>query len=234
MISVKDYLTELNIEVSDKQAELFEIYYELLIFRNSKINLTSITDKEDVIIKHFVDSITLLQYIDVSDKYLLDVGTGAGFPGIPLKIMCSSCNIVLLDSLNKRVDFLKELIARLNLTGIETVCGRAEDYGHDDRFREKFDIVTSRAVAGLNTLSEYCLPFVNPDGIFVSYKSGNIDDEASASDTALTKLNGRIDKIERFTVPGSDYERSFVFIIKTGDTPNVYPRRAGTPSKKPL
>lgn len=234
MISVKDYLTELNIEVSDKQAELFEIYYEFLIFRNSKINLTSITDKEDVIIKHFVDSITLLQYIDVSDKYLLDVGTGAGFPGIPLKIMCSSCNVVLLDSLNKRVGFLKELIARLNLTGIETVCGRAEDYGHDDRFREKFDIVTSRAVAGLNTLSEYCLPFVNPDGIFVSYKSGNIDDEASASDTALTKLNGRIDKIERFTVPGSDYERSLVFIIKTGDTPNVYPRRAGKPSKRPL
>ena len=213
---------------------MFDRYYELLIFYNEKINLTSITLREDVDIKHFADSIAILRYIDPSEKYIGDIGTGAGFPGIPIKIMCPDCKMVLMDSLGKRVKFLEEVIKELGLTYTVAVHGRAEDLAKDQQYREKFDIVTSRAVSNLRTLSEYCLPFVSVGGMFVSYKSGTIDDEISESGNAISTLGGKINRIERFTLPSTDYERSLVMIDKAENTPERFPRKAGTPLKKPL
>ena len=227
-------LSELNIEISNDQIELFDRYYEFLIFWNNKFNLTSITDKEDVIVKHFVDSTALLKYVDLSGCTLLDVGSGAGFPGIPLKIMCNSCSVVLLDSLNKRVGFLNEVIKDLGLSGIRAVHGRAEDIARDQSYREKFDFVTSRAVASLSILSEYCLPFVRIGGHFISYKSGDVDTELNYSSHAISILGGKIGNVHRFCIPGTEYERSFICTEKLNRTPDSYPRKAGMPSKKPL
>jgi len=227
-------LSELNIEISNNQIELFDRYYELLICWNNKFNLTSITDKEDVIVKHFVDSTALLKYVDLSGCTLLDVGSGAGFPGIPLKIMCNSCSVVLLDSLNKRIGFLNEVIKDLGLSGINAVHGRAEDLARDQAYREKFDYVTSRAVASLSILSEYCLPFVRIGGQFISYKSGDVDTELIDSSHAFNILGGRIGNVYRFCIPGTEYERSFICAEKSTRTPDAYPRKAGMPSKKPL
>ena len=227
-------LSELNIEISNNQIELFDRYYDLLIYWNNRFNLTSVTEKEDVLIKHFADSVALLKYVDLTGCTLLDVGSGAGFPGIPLKIMCNSCNVVLLDSLNKRIGFLNEVINDLDLSGINAVHGRAEDLARDPDYREKFDYVTSRAVAGLNTLSEYCLPFIRTGGHFISYKSGDIDNELNESSNAIGILGGRIGNVYRFSIPGTEYERSFVCVDKINRTPDAYPRKAGIPSKKPL
>ncbi len=231
---LKKCLSEFNIDIDKKQLELFSRYYELLIEWNNKFNLTSITQKDDVIIKHFADSLALLKYFDPGNKSLIDIGTGAGFPGIPIKIMVPDCKILLLDSLNKRINFLDEVITSLGLDGISTVHGRAEDMGHDPDMREKFDLALSRAVANLSTLSEYCLPFVNINGLFISYKSGNIDDELSGAQKAIKTVGGSLEKTERFSLPYSDQERSLVFISKKKSTPSVYPRKAGVPGKKPL
>ena len=234
MNTLVNCLSSWNIDIDDKASELFDRYYELLIFYNEKINLTSITLREDVDIKHFADSIAILRYIDPSEKYIGDIGTGAGFPGIPIKIMCPDCKMVLMDSLGKRVKFLEEVIKELGLTYTVAVHGRAEDLAKDQQYREKFDIVTSRAVSNLRTLSEYCLPFVSVGGMFVSYKSGTIDDEISESGNAISTLGGKINRIERFTLPSTDYERSLVIIDKADNTPERFPRKAGTPLKKPL
>ena len=231
---LRNCFEEINIEYCNDQIDLFEKYYDLLISWNSKINLTSIVDKNEVIKKHFVDSVVLMTFFDISNKSLLDVGTGAGFPGLPLKIMCPDCFITLLDSLNKRVSFLEAVIDSLKLSDINSVHARAEDAAHDPGFRGHFDFVVSRAVAGLNVLSEYCLPFVKNNGYFISYKSGNVDDEVTIADNALNSLGGRIERIERFSLPHSDYERSLIFIKKSMDTPERYPRKAGVPLKKPL
>lgn len=231
---LKKCLDEQNIDISGSQIDQFREYYELLISWNRKINLTSIVEKEDVIIKHFTDSLSMLCFIDISDKRLLDIGTGAGFPGIPLKILRPDCSVVLLDSLKKRIGFLDTVINELGLEDIETVHGRAEDIAYDPGFRESFDFVVSRAVAGLNTLSEYSIPFVKNKGYFISYKSGNVDKEIVEADNALKILGGNIDRVERFTLPDSDYERSLVFIHKTGSVSDKYPRKAGVPLKKPL
>lgn len=227
-------LSEWNIDISDKQLELFERYYDLLVSWNDKINLTSLTEKEDVFVKHFADSLAVLKYTDLSGRSLLDIGTGAGFPGVPLKIMCPECSITLADSLNKRIKFLDVLIGELDLQGISAVHGRAEDLAFDDRLREGFDVVTSRAVANLSTLSEYCLPFVNINGTFVSYKSGMIDEELLCAGNAIDTLGGKINRVEKYSVPFTEYDRSICFIDKIRSTDRKYPRKAGTPSKKPL
>ncbi len=231
---LKKCLEKWNIDIDDDKVRKFTRYYELLIEWNKKINLTSIVEKDDVVVKHFVDSIALIRFTDLTDLSVIDVGTGAGFPGIPLKIMVPDCNIVLLDSLNKRIGFLQNVIEELGLEKIETVHGRAEDTAHVSEHREKYDIVLSRAVANLSTLSEYCLPFVKDGGIFVSYKSGNSEEEINGSDNALSKLGGIIERVEKFSLPGSDYDRSLVFVKKIKKTPSCYPRKAGTPSRKPL
>ena len=227
-------LSQMNIDIDDEQLDLFERYYEMLISWNEKINLTSITDREDVYFKHFADSICILRYIDLSGKTVFDVGTGGGFPGIPIKIMCPECKVTLLDSLQKRVGFLNEVISSLELSGIQALHGRAEDVAFDKRFRESSDVCVSRAVANLRTLSEYCLPFVNKNGFFISYKSGSIDDELTEAGNAISVLGGQTDSVEKFSIPGTDYDRSLVFIKKIKNTDKRYPRKAGTPQKKPI
>ncbi len=234
MSGFTDCLSQMNISISEEQLDLFERYYELLISWNEKINLTSITEKEDVYFKHFADSICVLKYMDLSDKKIIDIGTGGGFPGIPIKIMCPDARVTLLDSLQKRIGFLNEVISDLGLSDIEAVHGRAEDIAFEDRFREKYDTCVSRAVANLRTLSEYCLPFVNNSGFFISYKSGSIDEELTEAGNAISILGGQTDRTEKFSIPGTDYERSLVFIKKIKATDKKYPRKAGTPQRKPL
>lgn len=231
---------KINIEISDDQINCFEKYYELLIEKNKVMNLTAITDKEDVIVKHFIDSIALIPYltdkgININNKLkIIDIGTGAGFPGLPLKIMMPDVKFTLLDSLNKRVSFLNEVIDELKLKDIEALHGRAEDYASDNKYREKYDICVSRAVANLSTLSEYCIPFVKEDGYFISYKAGESEEEINNSKNAIKILGGKINKVEEFVLPGTDASRVFVFIRKQELTDKKYPRKAGVPAKKPL
>ena len=231
---------KINIEISDDQINCFEKYYELLIEKNKVMNLTAITDKEDVIVKHFIDSIALIPYltdkgININNKLrIIDIGTGAGFPGLPLKIMMPDVKFTLLDSLNKRVSFLNEVIDELKLKDIEALHGRAEDYASDNKYREKYDICVSRAVANLSTLSEYCIPFVKEDGFFISYKAGESEEEINNSKNAIKILGGKINKVEEFVLPGTDASRVFVFIRKQELTDKKYPRKAGVPAKKPL
>lgn len=231
---------KINIEISDDQINCFEKYYELLIEKNKVMNLTAITDKEDVIVKHFIDSIALIPYlldkgININNKLkIIDIGTGAGFPGLPLKIMMPDVKFTLLDSLNKRVSFLNEVIDELKLKDIEALHGRAEDYASDNKYREKYDICVSRAVANLSTLSEYCIPFVKEDGYFISYKAGESEEEINNSKNAIKILGGKINKVEEFVLPGTDVSRVFVFIRKLELTDKKYPRKAGVPAKKPL
>lgn len=227
-------LKQWNIEVNDDQLNQFQKYYEMLIEWNDKINLTAITELEDVIYKHFLDSSALLRFMDLSGKSIIDVGTGAGFPGIVLKILCPLSKVTLLDSLNKRIVFLDEVINELGLTNISAVHGRAEDCAHDKLFRERYDIVTSRAVANLSTLSEYCLPFAKVNGMFIPYKSGNIDEEIICSEKAVSILGSSVEKVEKFVLPETDFDRSLVFIKKNKMTVKQYPRKAGTPTKSPL
>ena len=231
---------KINIEISDDQINCFEKYYELLIEKNKVMNLTAITDKEDVIVKHFIDSIALIPYlldkgININNKLkIIDIGTGAGFPGLPLKIMMPDVKFTLLDSLNKRVSFLNEVIDELKLKDIEALHGRAEDYASDNKYREKYDICVWRAVANLSTLSEYCIPFVKEDGFFISYKAGESEEEINNSKNAIKILGGKINKVEEFVLPGTDASRVFVFIRKLELTDKKYPRKAGVPAKKPL
>lgn len=231
---------KINIEISDDQINCFEKYYELLIEKNKVMNLTAITDKEDVIVKHFIDSIALIPYlldkgININNELkIIDIGTGAGFPGLPLKIMMPDVKFTLLDSLNKRVSFLNEVIDELKLKDIEALHGRAEDYASDNKYREKYDICVSRAVANLSTLSEYCIPFVKEDGFFISYKAGESEEEINNSKNAIKILGGKINKVEEFVLPGTDASRVFVFIRKQELTDKKYPRKAGVPAKKPL
>ena len=228
-------LEKLNIHLNEKQMYQFMQYYEMLIETNKVMNLTAITEYDEVVDKHFVDSLSLIQAIDLNQPLkVIDVGTGAGFPGIPLKIAFPQLKIVLLDSLNKRINFLNRVIETLKLTDMETIHGRAEDFGRNSRYREQFDLCVSRAVANLSTLSEYCLPFVQIGGRFISYKSGRIQEEMEASRKAVTLLGGHIDECLSYTLADTDIERSLVIIEKVKPTKKAYPRKAGKPSKEPL
>ena len=226
---------QFGLELSDKQIEQFSKYYDILVEWNKVMNLTAITEKEDVIIKHFADSLLLSKYKDLHENIdVIDVGTGAGFPGIPLKIAFPELNITLMDSLNKRLKFLDEVIDELGLQDIHTVHSRAEDGGRDEMHREKYDLAVSRAVANLSTLAEYCLPYVKTGGYFISYKSGDIDDELKTATHALKLLGAKTIGVKKLTLPGTDIERSFVIIKKMAHTDKKYPRKAGLPSSKPL
>ena len=228
-------LNELGIALTDKQKQQFDKFYELLVEWNKVMNLTGITEYEEVNEKHFVDSLSIVKALDMkSVKSVIDVGTGAGFPGIPLKIAFPHLKVVLLDSLNKRINFLNTVIAELGLTDIKTIHGRAEDYAKQTEYREKFDLCVSRAVANLSTLSEYCLPYVSADGLFVPYKSGEIDEELENSKKAVKILGGKIENVVKFQLPGTDIGRSFVKVRKIANTNKKYPRKAGLPAKEPL
>lgn len=233
---MEEQLNSIGIVLTTEQLQQFYKYYEILIEWNEKINLTAITQMDEVVTKHFVDSLALIKVVEnLSEKEnkIIDVGTGAGFPGIPLIIAYPKLKITLLDSLNKRVKFLEEVIAALELTNIEAIHGRAEDLGHQNVSRETYDICVSRAVANISTLSEYCMPFVKVGGYFISYKSGKVEEELSAGKGAIKKLNGSIEKVISFKLPNTD-ERSFIKIKKEGKLNKIYPRKAGLPSKEPL
>lgn len=228
-------LEKLNIHLNEKQVYQFMKYYEMLIETNKVMNLTAITDFDEVIDKHFVDSLALIQAIDLNKELkVIDVGTGAGFPGIPLKIAFPELDILLLDSLNKRIHFLDQVISELGLENIQTIHGRAEDFGRNPLYREKFDLCVSRAVANLSTLSEYCVPFVKVDGYFISYKSGKVQEELDASRHAVDILGGKVEKCLNYALADTDMERSLVVIHKLKPTKKAYPRKAGKPSKEPL
>lgn len=226
-------LDELQITLSEEQMNQFMKYYEMLIEKNKVMNLTAITEFDEVIEKHFLDSISLIKVKNLNQKLsVLDLGTGAGFPGIPLKIAFPELEVTLVDSLNKRILFLQEVIAELNLKNVSATHERAEIIANNPNFREKFDLCVSRAVANLSTLSEYCLPFVKVGGQFISYKAGECDEEVSAADHAITLVGGKLDRIEKFSLGESG--RAFVMIDKISQTKKKYPRKAGTPSKEPL
>lgn len=231
----KSGLEQLNIQLSDDQIQQFLDYYEMLVETNKVMNLTAITEFDEVIEKHFLDSLCLVKNMDLSKPLvMLDLGTGAGFPGIPLKIAFPELEIVLMDSLNKRINFLNEVIGKLGLKKITAVHGRAEEMARKKEYREVFDLVVSRAVANLSSLSEYCLPFVKKDGCFISYKSAESDQEIIDAKNAIFLLGGKTGEIVKYQVPGSDMGRALVKINKVKQTPKTYPRKAGTPSKNPL
>ncbi len=239
MEKIKDYveqITEGQVLLTDVQLAQFEQYYDRLIEKNKVMNLTAITEREDVILKHFIDSLALARYVKLWEKEykIIDVGTGAGFPGIPLKIAFPNLQVTLFDSLNKRIKFLQEMIDTLKLKEITAVHGRAEEGARDKNMREKYDFAVSRAVANMTVLSEYCIPFVKVGGYFIPYKTGTVEEEITQGKKAIQILGGKIEKIEKLMLPDSDISRSFVFIKKEKQTPKAYPRKAGTASKQPL
>ncbi len=226
-------LTHYKKEISATQIEQFEKYMELLKEWNKKINLTAIEDDREIVIKHFIDSISIVPHIGNEDIKIIDVGTGAGFPGIPLKIVNPKNKITLLDSLDKRVKFLNEVINKVNITQISAIHGRAEDYGTNPVYREKYDIAVARAVSNLPVLLEYCLPFIKINGIFIAMK-GSSTEEFDNCNRALDILGGKIEKIEKMELPFTNIERNVVVVRKFRQTPTKYPRKAGKPSKEPL
>ena len=272
-------LKEINVELTDNQCDQFDKYYEILVEWNKVMNLTGITQYDEVLVKHFVDSLAVFKAVcdtpeildawpiergfillsfciasflkavcelsgtdnDIKNKInyfknvsVIDVGTGAGFPGVPIKIAFPETDVCLLDSLNKRVNFLNEVINQLGIKKVDAIHSRAEDGARNPLYREKYRIGVSRAVANLATLSEYVLPFVEPGGYFIAYKSGEIDEELEASKKAIGVLGGEIKHVYKFSLPGTDFGRSFVFIKKNRITPKKYPRKSGLPSKEPI
>ena len=221
--------------LTDKQKEQFNKYYEMLTDWNEKINLTAITDKDEVWLKHFEDSLSIDKIKDMDQtESVIDVGTGAGFPGLPRKIAYPNIKLTLLDSLDKRIRFLEAVVRELGLTDVTCIHGSAEDFSRSPEYREKYDLCVSRAVAGLSVLSELCIPFVKPGGSFVAYKSEKAEAEIAEAENALAILNGRIKTTEEFTLSDNVQKRILIDIEKTGLTPEKYPRRAGVPAKKPL
>ena len=228
-------LEKIGITLNERQKQQFDKYYEMLVEWNKVMNLTGITEYDEVNLKHFTDSLTIARTQEMQKvQSVIDIGTGAGFPGIPLKIAFPHLKVVLLDSLNKRIKFLDAVIEELGLENISTIHGRAEDFAKKKEYREQFDLCVSRAVANLSTLSEYCLPYIQVGGIFVPYKSGEIDDEVEQSKKAVRILGGNIKEVMKFELPGTDIHRSFVLIHKEQHTQKKYPRKAGIPAKEPL
>lgn len=225
----------LGINLTELQEEQFINFYEYLVEKNKVMNLTGITELQEVLVKHFLDSLACVKAVKMeSIKRVMDIGTGAGFPGIPLKITFPHLEACLLDSLKKRVGFLEETFRLLNLKEIRAIHGRAEEYAKNKAYREQYDLCVSRAVSNLATLSEYCLPYVKTGGLFISYKSGKVQEEVQQAEKAVKILGGRIKDILYFQLPDSEIDRSLVVIEKIKPTPGRYPRKAGTPLKEPL
>lgn len=226
---------EMGITLDQKQKQQFIDFYEYLIEKNKVMNLTGITEFPEVLVKHFLDSLSCVKAVDMQKvSRIMDVGTGAGFPGVPLKIAFPHLEACLLDSLKKRVNFLEETFDILKLTDITAIHGRAEEYAKNKGYRESFDLCVSRAVSNLATLSEYCLPYVKTGGSFISYKSGTVQEEVQQADKAVKILGGKIRDVVYFQLPDSEIQRSLVVIEKVKPTPGKYPRKAGTPLKEPL
>lgn len=223
----------LGFHFSVEQLEQFFAYMNLLIEWNKKMNLTAIVEPNEIILKHFIDSITIIKEIDNNSK-IIDVGTGAGFPGVPLSIMNPTLKVTLADSLNKRLIFLQEVVNQLGLKNIEIIHARAEELGQDKKYRESFNVATSRAVANLSTLSEYLIPLVKKEGKIISMKAGGAQEEIETAKKAIKILGGKIEGIEEFKLPQTEIERTIILIRKENCTPNRYPRKAGVPSKEPI
>lgn len=228
-----ELMSQINVKIDDNKAQKFYDYMNMLIEWNNNINLTAITNPEDIILKHFVDSLTIDSLIEAKSE-VIDVGTGAGFPGIPLSIVKEDAKLVLLDSLNKRIKFLDEVCGKIQLKNVQTMHGRAEEVANNVTYREKFDYATSRAVAPLNVLLEYLMPFVKVGGYCVCMKGSDIDEELKSANKAIKTLGGELYKVHKLQLPSSDMLRNIIVIKKVKNTPNVYPRKAGTPSKKPI
>ena len=226
---------ELGITLDENQKKQFTDFYEYLVEKNKVMNLTGITEFQEVLIKHFLDSLACVKAVDMSRiKRIMDIGTGAGFPGVPLKIAFPHLEACLLDSLKKRVNFLEETFQMLKLENITAIHGRAEEYAKNKQYRETYDLCVSRAVSNLATLSEYCLPYVKTGGYFISYKSGTVQEEVEQAQKAVKILGGKIKDVVYFQLPDSEIQRSLVVIEKIKATPGRYPRKAGTPLKEPL
>ena len=230
---MREYGKEISIEFTEEQLDKFYKYMNFLLEWNEKINLTAIIDPKEVILKHFIDSLTVLKYIKEEQK-IIDVGTGAGFPGIPIKILREDAKITLLDSLNKRIKFLDETIQLLKLKNIKTIHSRVEDLGKNKEYREKFDIVISRAVANLSTLSEYMIPLVKVEGKCICMKGSDVKEEVEKSKHAINLLGGKIERIDNLILPKSDNKRNIIITKKINNTPDKYPRKAGIPAKEPI
>ena len=235
---MKQYLQkmaeQLKINLTSDMLSKFEIFYNMLLETNKTMNLTAITEMHEVVLKHFIDSVALLNYIELSNKTVIDVGTGAGFPGIPLAILFPNTKFVLMDSLQKRLKFIDSVVDACDMKNVSTIHGRAEDLGHDVNYREKFDICVSRAVAALPVLLELCSPFVKVNGLFVSYKSELLKEELQQSEKALSILRCELMKQYDYTIPDSDFYRVYAVFKKNGALQKKYPRQAGKPKKNPL
>ena len=229
---MNELLSEINIEINENKIDMFYLYMQELLEWNEKINLTAIEDENEIILKHFIDSLTVQKYIKNAQN-IIDIGTGAGFPGIPLAIVNEKSNIVLLDSLNKRINFLNNVIQKLELSNVKAIHGRAEDLAKIVQHREKYDIVISRAVAPFNVLLEYMLPFNKVNSYTIAMKGSNIE-EVDISNNALKKLGGKIEKIEKINLPNTDIKRNIIIVRKIEETPKKFPRKAGIPKKEPL
>lgn len=229
---MNELLSEINIEINENKIDMFYLYMQELLEWNKKINLTAIEDENEIILKHFIDSLTVQKYIKNAQN-IIDIGTGAGFPGIPLAIVNEKSNIVLLDSLNKRINFLNNVIQKLELSNVKAIHGRAEDLAKIVQHREKYDIVISRAVAPFNVLLEYMLPFNKVNSYTIAMKGSNIE-EVDIFNNALKKLGGKIEKIEKINLPNTDIKRNIIIVRKIEETPKKFPRKAGIPKKEPL
>lgn len=232
---LQNKIAQLSVQCNDNMLHQYVTYYQILMEKNKVMNLTAITEFEEYVDKHIVDSLSIVRAMDLSKvHHVIDVGTGAGLPAIPLKIAFPHLQITMLDSLQKRVNFLKETVSELGLTNMNPIHGRAEDMGHDPKYRERYELCVSRAVANLSTLSEYCIPLVKKGGIFLSYKSGNSMGEIQEAGKAIKVMGGRLTETEQFALPGTDISRTLVLIKKTEPTPKKYPRKAGLPAKSPI
>ncbi|MDD4296859.1 MAG: 16S rRNA (guanine(527)-N(7))-methyltransferase RsmG [Ruminiclostridium sp.] len=231
---LKDGANTLGINITEEATISFGNYYRKLITWNERVNLTAITDERDVVIKHFIDSLTLIKYLPVSAKSLIDVGTGAGFPGIPVKMIRRDLSLTLLDSLEKRVRFLNEIIMESSLTDVSVIHGRAEDLARDPLHRGSYDVGTARAVASLSVLCEYILPFVKPGGVFAAMKGSEIQKELNEAAKAISVLGGKVESVEKFSLPFENIERHIILIKKIRQTPTQYPRKSGKPTKSPI
>lgn len=227
--------TSEGFSLTEQQLQQFVTYYNALIAWNQKMNLTAIEEPVEVAYKHFVDSVCLLRVVaDLKQKCMIDIGTGAGFPGVPLKIMEPALDLTLFDSLNKRIIFLQELCRTLQLKNIKAVHGRAEEFGIKPEYRQQYDMATARAVARMPVLLEICLPFVKKGGMFIALKGPELENEIKESSNALKELGGNLIDVQKFTLADGAYTRNLAVIEKIKDTPKKYPRKAGTPQKKPL